>query len=270
MSRKTKIAEGVGAALAANAGKPTADHVVAAAKVKGAATGKDAVPAGINWNLELGAIAKDEVAAIVIQVNAMGDRMACWQRVAKLGEGKPSVFDAYSGIVRDQLLVSAGLTLEQAQGKRELWSDTVKALYEKSLSKRVSETRKAMSALTSDFTATRKVLEGKGTIHQKLAALPNPTKKGRKKGSKSGAAGKTTAPAKTGKTGDGIAQVTTLLSSMTFDQLTDCAYHLLMQMKGRKEYKSNADGRKFVDALNAAHLHYIETMDDDSEQREAA
>ncbi len=230
---------------------------------------KTKVQAGIDWTKELTTLATQETAAIVEQVNLMATRMTVWFAVAKLGESKPELFKAYEGILRKRVLLSAGLTQEQVDGDRNLWPVAVQELYSRHLSKRVAETRKVMAALRDKYSDTLKVLGGKGGINAKLASLPNPTTRGRKKGRKSGPAGETAQTAKnSGKPGekgkrgdvvgkDRLAAIAEHIGQLSTEDLHEVAEMVAANLLQRAEYKTDAHTRKFVDTLRAARTVYL-------------
>ncbi len=260
---KTVIAASIGAALNGGSEIP-AELVTAAANVNGAKQGKDAVPAGKDYSKTLAELATTELGFIQKQVNLQGDRMVIWQSVAKLAEsafrsvdGKTVnvVLSQYPKVLRGKLLEAAGLK-RNSEGEfpaRESWPVEVTSLYERHLSKRLAETKKVMGALDSQFTLTKSVLDGKGSIHQKLVALPNLSTKGRKKGSTGSEKGKGSKDA-TGS--DALKSIAASLKDLSFDGLLEVALLLEKHGKTRKEYQSGGASMNFIESLKVARLHY--------------
>ena len=271
MKRTTKTSN-IGAAITALvSGKPAipAEIVAAAAKVAGAKQGKDAVPAGKDYTKTLIAIRDTELGFIQKQVNLQGDRMACWQQVALLAEsafksvdGKNvnTVLRDYPKMLQTGLLESAGLK-RNAEGEfpaREEWPQAIRELYERHLSKRLSETKKVMTALDQQYTLTRQVLEGRGTIHQKLVALPNVSNKGRKAGS----AGKEKAKGATGDATakDALKSIGVALKTLPFASFPEVVEMMEAHAKQRAEYKKAGNSADFINALKAAREKYETVM----------
>jgi len=268
--------------LAVAATTPTAEHVQAAAKVKGAATGKDAVPAGINWQKALLGEAQKESGFILSQINLMGDRMDCWRAVGAIASKVPyvkgatkdspsvnPVLQAYPKLVYREMLVKAGLSDEQINGARELWPDAVKELYKRHISKRISETRLVCANLNTAMSRTMQVLNGPGTTHQKLVALPNVSSKGRKAGTANADKGGTIPPK---HVAGGVAeQISALLKDATFQTLAlvaDMVRFNGVQLKGNKIPTPFLD---LIKQLGTATLQYQNAMArlDDAKSPEA-
>jgi hypothetical protein len=249
------------------------------ATTKGAKQGGDAVPAGKDHTRQLLEIAEAEAEAITGQISLMGTRMEQWQKVLSIAAGNfvtgkdgkthNPVLKDYVRILTGKMLERAGLVrLETGEfPARESWPQQVVEVYQRQIGKRIAETRKVMQAAFDHFTDTRKVLEGKGNVHQKLAALPNPTARGRKAGTpnknKGGNGG--THPDQTGKdggtpasapTGNGLGVIGQALRGLSFDALVEVANMVTMHLRQTKQFKAGGPAMELTGNIGNALKKY--------------
>src|SRR3990167_946283 len=249
-----------GAASTSNIG---ADLVTAIARNAGAGQGKDKVSVGAAVPLgDLETQAKAEMAAIAAQSNAFQTRAECWRKVGDMaaahfkldGKGRAvnDVLSLYPDLVRAECLINIGLPADLTNKNKKAWPAEIQAIYDRVIGKRISETRQMMHGFLLHFDESRKVLSGKGTIYQKLAALPKPegSKRGKPKGTQ-----------QQPQTGDGQinswkTEIGARLKGLDFHQLGEVADLIVAHAKQRKEYKEPL-AHNFVEALATARATYL-------------
>lgn len=107
-------------------------------------------------------------------------RMKHWVMVGNAYKFQPELLKQYPEALRNALYHKVKLPIPTALAPKSQWTDALSVKLANSLDVEVSQCRRAFSAMSSEFSSTIKLLEGKGTYQDKIKQLPTTSRAGRK------------------------------------------------------------------------------------------
>jgi hypothetical protein len=264
---------------------------------KGAKQGHEAVPAGKDYTQTLTEQAELEIHAIGDEAKAFNRRVDVWAAVLTIASKAPKaedVIDHYLRIIERkaiELCFSANdLKLPKAEDDRisvlskkeysKQWPMLVKGgqaavnTWDQSVGKRLSDTRRVMKAAKDKFTDTVKLIEGPGTMNDKLAALPR-DKRGRTKGTPTQPKAPATpqpqhesgSPQSQVQATANVDQLVPFVKELTADGLVRLAQLLVMHGKMRADYGKNAHFKTLIEHIKGGLDNFEARTAADSEDK---
>lgn len=180
-------------------------------------------------------------------------RMQHWVKVAQSCRSQPELLKQYPDYLRDALFKGAKLPVPTPLNPVSKWADEKAVAMAKTLSVEVTQCRRAMNALASQFDKTVATLLGKGTFQQKMAAIPRMSTRGRK----ADASGQTERKSKAKKEQardeamTPMQRATNAIAQMEPADIAKVLQFAAKQLKERGDAAAAALGADIVDALNA-------------------
>ena len=127
-----------------------------------------------------GTMAEDAMIEAKLIIEHGTARMKHWVTTANKYRTQPELLTKYPEALRNALYTLVKLPIPTALAPKSQWTDEQSIRLANTLDVEVSQCRRAFNALATQFQATVKMLEGKGTYQDKIKALPKQATSGRK------------------------------------------------------------------------------------------